>query len=78
MGLVERERECEKCTVMSGEGTSKEFPSRVPLLLLWVCFAVLQQELKGSLLFACSGMNQLEQLVLPKFFSKIQIEIRFL
>lgn len=52
MGLVERESEC---TVVSGEGTSKEFTSYLgfSLLLLWVCFALLQQELK-SLVFLFS------------------------
>lgn len=76
MGLLERQSE--KCAVMAGEATSKEFTSYLcfSMLLLWVCFAVLQQELKSLvfLLFACPGMNQLEQLVLPKFFPKFKLK----
>lgn len=55
MRLVERESEREKCAVMSGEATSKEFTSYLcfSLLLLWVCFSLLQQELK-SLVFVFS------------------------
>lgn len=51
MGLVENE----KCAVMSCKDTSKEFTAYFcfSLLLLWVCFALLQQELK-SLVFLLS------------------------